>query len=541
MSASEFCYGVYQGPGGIGSSGWLDYINCRASPPTASSNTNWPPAGCPASPPPVPDLSWSNAGPLSFPSNLDGGYGTPLTQLQAYGIMSLVWVAENSEGNLDGVVPWYKAYSYIQNIGDGRGFTTNIVGFCSGTGDLLVFLQNLQKISPCHPLTKYIPDVRILSDNPALNGNLNGLKGLPQLVLAYGGGPNGDGPIDPAYVEATWKTLTTVGDSGYWGTAMDYSRKYFLSLPISKGQLYDIGLNAGIGGLDTVLRRVTTPPPTPATSGKDAEVKWLLNLQAEWIKYIAETPSINDGQLDRGLMWQHLVDPTKTQKNSKGQIGANNKVPILDFTFPISVNCYGSTLNIQAPKLASTSTVATPSATTRSVPASSSTSTIVSSRVTTTPASSTTVIASPTTTAVITSNCFTAWNPTAAANGYGGGSQVSNKGFNWVANWWTNQEPSVSTDGSWSKVGSCGGTVATSTLQPSTVKTTITSATIAKTSSTTASKNSTTSGNGVSNGASCGTFGMWACNNDCICNYTATAAGNILVWQCSKPDTSCVA
>ncbi|KAJ3237351.1 hypothetical protein HDU81_009573 [Chytriomyces hyalinus] len=464
MSASEFCYGTYDGPGGIGSSGWLDYINCRASPPTPSSNTNWPPAGCPAVPPAVPDLSWSNAGPLSFPPNLDGGYGTPLTQLQAYGIMSLVWVAENSEGNLDGVVPWYKAYSYIQNIGDGRGFTTNIVGFCSGTGDYLIFLQNLLKISPCHPLTKYIPDVRKLSDTPSLNGNLNGLKGLPQLVLAYGGGPNGDGPIDPAYVEATWKTLTTIGDSGYWGTAMDYSRKYFLSLPISKGQLYDIGLNAGIGGLDTVLKRVTTPPPTPATSGKDAEVKWLLNVQAEWIKYIAETPSINDGQLDRGLMWQHLVDPSKTQKNSKGQVGANNKVPILDFSFPISVNCYGSTLNIQAPKLAPTSTFATPTfatpSATRSVPPASST--IVSSRVTTTPASSTAV------------------------------------------------------------------------------KTTVTSATIAKPSSTT-SKNSTNTGNGVSQGASCAIFGQWACNNVCICNYTATASGNVLVWECSKTDVSCVA
>ncbi|KAJ3239904.1 hypothetical protein HDU77_011212 [Chytriomyces hyalinus] len=492
MATTEFCYGVYQGPGGIGSSGWLDYINCRDSPPTASINTNWPPAGCPASPPPVPDLSWSNAGPLSFPSNLDGGYGTPLTQLQAYGIMSLVWVAENSEGDLDGVVPWYKAYSYIQNIGDGRGFTTNIVGFCSGTGDLLVFLQNLQKISPCHPLTKYIPDVQLL-----FNGDLTGLEGFPQLVLAYGGGPNasgviGDGPIDPAYVEATWTTLTNSGDGGYWGAAMDYSRKYHLSLPISKGQLYDIALNAGISGLDTVINRVGTPPPTPETSGQDAEVNWLLNLQSEWLNYIAENPSIDDGQLDRGLMWQHLVDPSKTQKNGRGQVGANNNVPIRDLAFPFSVNCYGSTFNIQAPQVAPR-----PSAT-PTMPATSKSTT-----------TRTTVFQTPViSTATIPSGTASKTAPFPA----------------------TTIKSTFSTRSRRTK---------SSSRTTTSKKASAVTLAVSKPSSSRIQATSTGVGVGVSNGAACTKFGQWACSNVCICNYTDTADGFALVWYCSEKDAFC--
>ncbi|KAI8617018.1 lysozyme-like domain-containing protein [Chytriomyces sp. MP71] len=399
--------------------------------------------------------------------------------------MSLVWTAENSEGDLTGVVPWYKAYSYIQNIGDGRGFTTNIVGFCTGTGDFLVFLKNLQKISPCHPLTKYIPDVQALS--AANSGTLVGLKGLPQLVLDYGGGASGSGPIDPAYVQATWDTLSALTDSGYWGTAMSYSRQFFLSLPISKGQLYDIGLNAGTDGLKTVISRVKTPPPTAATSGTTAEVNWLLDLQSQWINYIATTPSIDDGQLDRGLMWQHLVDPSKTQKNSKGQVGANNDVPNLKLSFPLSVNCYGSTLNIQAPVVPSTST-----------------NTLKSTSKPTTPSAS----QSPFTTSKI---------PTSSSIIFSSSTSKSSS------------TPAASTP----VIKSTTSSPVSSTLA---MKST-TSNTVIKPS--TSSPSATSAGNTVSDGAVCSTFGAWACNYICICNYTATAAGNILVWQCSNPSATC--
>lgn len=45
--------------------------------------------------------------------------------------MKLVSSAENS--SLD----WKAQYKYIEDIGDGRGYTAGIIGFSSGTGDML--------------------------------------------------------------------------------------------------------------------------------------------------------------------------------------------------------------------------------------------------------------------------------------------------------------------------------------------------------------------------------------------------------------------
>jgi chitosanase len=49
--------------------------------------------------------------------------------------MKLVSSAENS--SLD----WKAQYKYIEDIGDGRGYTAGIIGFCSGTGDMLELVE----------------------------------------------------------------------------------------------------------------------------------------------------------------------------------------------------------------------------------------------------------------------------------------------------------------------------------------------------------------------------------------------------------------
>jgi chitosanase len=50
--------------------------------------------------------------------------------------MELVSSAENS--SLD----WKAQYKYIEDIHDGRGYTAGIIGFCSGTGDMLELVQH---------------------------------------------------------------------------------------------------------------------------------------------------------------------------------------------------------------------------------------------------------------------------------------------------------------------------------------------------------------------------------------------------------------
>ncbi|KAJ3070076.1 hypothetical protein HDU98_006863 [Podochytrium sp. JEL0797] len=325
--------------------GWLTYIDCGET-LTPSSNTQWPPAGCPNPALPVNTSPWPKANALSFPLTLDTGFGPLMAPCQVYAILSLVWVAENSDGNYDGVIPWFQAYPYIQNIGDGRGYTTNIVGFCSGTGDLADMLKNLQKLEPCNPLVKYLPDIQKLSNSGSQK--LTGLAGFAEQVVQQGGGPTGNGAINPNYMKATWQTIAAITSSegsNYWGQAMELSRKYQLSLPISKGQLFDISLNAGTKAAIKLASQVKAP--SPARGGD--ETTWLLALQSLWLKYIQDHPSIDDKQPDRGLMWQHLVNPKATGKNNNGQVGANNKQANLQLTLPISVNCYGHIINIAAP------------------------------------------------------------------------------------------------------------------------------------------------------------------------------------------------
>ncbi|GEM44479.1 chitosanase [Deinococcus cellulosilyticus] len=68
--------------------------------------------------------------------------------------MQLVSSAENS--SLD----WRAQYKYIEDIQDGRGYTAGIIGFCSGTGDMLELVEAYTRMKPSNVLAKYLPALR---------------------------------------------------------------------------------------------------------------------------------------------------------------------------------------------------------------------------------------------------------------------------------------------------------------------------------------------------------------------------------------------
>jgi chitosanase len=68
--------------------------------------------------------------------------------------MEIVSAAENS--SLD----WRAQFAYIEDIGDGRGYTAGIIGFCSGTGDMLELIQAYTDTKPSNVLAKYLPALR---------------------------------------------------------------------------------------------------------------------------------------------------------------------------------------------------------------------------------------------------------------------------------------------------------------------------------------------------------------------------------------------
>jgi chitosanase len=78
--------------------------------------------------------------------------------------MQLVSAAENS--SLD----WRAQFAYIEDIGDGRGYTAGIIGFCSGTGDMLELVQAYTDTKPSNILAKYLPALRNVNNTDSHAG-----------------------------------------------------------------------------------------------------------------------------------------------------------------------------------------------------------------------------------------------------------------------------------------------------------------------------------------------------------------------------------
>ncbi|TCC31142.1 chitosanase [Kribbella sindirgiensis] len=78
--------------------------------------------------------------------------------------MQIVCSAENS--SLD----WKAQYKYIEDIDDGRGYTAGIIGFCSGTHDMLELVELYADRKPGNVLEKYLPALRKVDGSDSHKG-----------------------------------------------------------------------------------------------------------------------------------------------------------------------------------------------------------------------------------------------------------------------------------------------------------------------------------------------------------------------------------
>lgn len=76
----------------------------------------------------------------------------------------LVASAENS------TLDWRSAYGYVQDIGDGQGYTAGIIGFCTGTHDLLVLVERYTAAHPGNGLARYLPALRTVDGTDSHEG-----------------------------------------------------------------------------------------------------------------------------------------------------------------------------------------------------------------------------------------------------------------------------------------------------------------------------------------------------------------------------------
>nr|WP_237548792.1 MULTISPECIES: chitosanase [unclassified Streptomyces] len=112
------------------------------------------------------------AGPLL--ATQSAGAATPFSSLITAGglddpakkeiAMQIVCSAENSS------LEWKKQYRYIEDIDDGRGYTAGIIGFCSGTGDMLDLVELYTRRKPGNILAKYLPALRRVDGSDSHEG-----------------------------------------------------------------------------------------------------------------------------------------------------------------------------------------------------------------------------------------------------------------------------------------------------------------------------------------------------------------------------------
>ncbi|QEV17589.1 chitosanase [Streptomyces alboniger] len=76
----------------------------------------------------------------------------------------LVSSAENS------TLDWRGQYGYIEDIGDGRGYTAGLIGFCTGTSDLLGLVERYTKDHPGNRLARYLPALRKVDGSDSHEG-----------------------------------------------------------------------------------------------------------------------------------------------------------------------------------------------------------------------------------------------------------------------------------------------------------------------------------------------------------------------------------
>ena len=83
------------------------------------------------------------------------GIGTPTqAQIDQEKCFEITSTAENS------TIAWWTEFGYLQDIGDGRGYTCGIAGFTSATGDLLKLVQNYTSTKPGNVLAQFVPGLQ---------------------------------------------------------------------------------------------------------------------------------------------------------------------------------------------------------------------------------------------------------------------------------------------------------------------------------------------------------------------------------------------
>jgi len=142
-------------------------------------------------------------------------------------ILQLVSIAEYSS------IDWRNSVNLIDNLGDGRGYTIGLVGFCTGTGDFLEVLKFIREIDPIHVLLVFIPIIETILKSGNV-GSVAGLEKLPSVMRRIG-------KNDKSFMKATWFVLKKL----YWKPTLDFCDEYGVKSELGRYIVYDTIVNFG--------------------------------------------------------------------------------------------------------------------------------------------------------------------------------------------------------------------------------------------------------------------------------------------------------
>lgn len=161
--------------------------------------------------------------------------------------MELVCSAENSSLN------WRAQYGYIEDIHDGRGYTGGLVGFTSGTGDMLEVVRLYARLRPHNPLARFLPALR------AVNGTASH-RGLGRRFVTAWRRAARDRQFQRAQVIER--------DTLYFDPAVALAQADGLRA-LGQFAYYDAAVVHGLDGLEAIRRRALARAATPAQGGDE--------------------------------------------------------------------------------------------------------------------------------------------------------------------------------------------------------------------------------------------------------------------------------
>ena len=173
--------------------------------------------------------------------------------------LRLASTAENSTQD------WTTAYHYVEDIDDGRGYTGGLIGFTSGTGDMLTLLRSYCDLAPTNPLARYVPALeRIMAAPEDARVRLSHQLLDPTFVPDWRAAA-----AEPAFRRAQLDERERV----YWRPALEAALRDGVG-PLGLAIYYDISVNHGPGddweSFGGILATAAHDARPPARGGDEA-------------------------------------------------------------------------------------------------------------------------------------------------------------------------------------------------------------------------------------------------------------------------------